>query len=90
MTLRRPCPQVAILIASDCLCLPLLACPQVAILGTDYYKVLQEDLTEEALAWIESSDLHLRHAPHKPSAASSATAHTDDEPLDGDPVLIED
>ena len=74
----------------DCLRLPLLACPQVAILGTDYYKVLQEDLTEEALAWIESSDLHLRHAPHKPSAASSATAPTDDEPLDGDPVLIED
>ena len=65
-------------------------CHQVAILGTDYYKVLQEDLTEEALAWIESSDLHLRHAPHKPSTASSATAPTDDEPLDGDPVLIED
>ena len=57
------------------------------ILDNDYYKELAEDLTDESLAWIECSNADLIRAPHPPpSKPSDGSA---EEPLDGDPVVVE-
>ena len=63
---------------------------KVRILGNDYYKELQEDLSEEALAWVESSNADLIRAPHPPPKPPSAAPVPGEEPLDGGPVLVED
>ena len=44
--------------------LPASVSAKVNILGKDYERVLQEDLTPEALAWVKSSHAALVHAPH--------------------------
>ena len=44
--------------------LPASVNAKVNILGKDYERVLQEDLTPEALAWVKSSHAALVHAPH--------------------------
>ena len=49
---------------------------------------LSEDLTDECLAWIESSNDHLKRAPHPPAAASVGVPAAD-EPLDGDAVVVD-
>ena len=59
------------------------------ILGNDYYKELSEDLTDEALAWVECSMGDLIRAPHPPSSPAQGSRATEEEPLDGDPVVVE-
>jgi len=72
--------------------LPKSVTAKVNILGTDYYKVLSEDLGEEALAWVSATNEDLGRAPHEPAAAAAAAvpANGQDELLDGEPVLVED
>jgi len=75
--------------------LPKSVTAKVNILGTDYYKTLTEELGEEALAWIEANNYDLARAPHKPSEPAAASAQAaggseNDEPLDGEPVVVED
>jgi len=45
--------------------LPKSVTDKVLILGKDYQKVLREDLTPEALAWVESTHAQLIRAPHE-------------------------
>jgi len=72
--------------------LPQSVKAKVKILGTDYYHELEEDLGEEALAWVEASNYDLARAPHKPAkqAGASRGAIGADEPLDGEPVVVEE
>ncbi|KAL1521350.1 hypothetical protein AB1Y20_021017 [Prymnesium parvum] len=44
--------------------LPKSVTAKVLILGKNYHSVLQEDLTPEALAWVESTHAQLIRAPH--------------------------
>ena len=61
------------------------------ILDHDYYKELAEDLTDECLAWIECSNADLVRAPHPPPREEAeAAGGVSDEPLDGEPVVVED
>ncbi len=74
------------------------------ILGSNFHEILREDLGEEALAWIESSNADLVRAPHPPSsrraqhavngdareAAARKGGGVSDEPLDGETLLVED
>ena len=64
------------------------------ILDNDYYKELSEDLTDEALAWVESSGPDLIRAPHPPPGRLPPVHSTDSidggEPLDGGPVVLDE
>lgn len=56
--------------------LPASVNSKVNILGKDYERVLQEDLTPEALAWVKSSQAALMHAPHPvPQKGGTETEH---------------
>lgn len=63
---------------------------KVRILGNDYYKELAEDLTDEALAWVDSSPSDLVRAPHPPPKPLSAVGPGGDEPLDVGTLVVED
>ena len=54
--------------------LPKSVTAKVAILGTDYVKVLEQDLTPEALTWVESADSQLIRAPHAVIASTNGNA----------------
>ena len=69
--------------------LPTSVKAKVKILDTDYYKELSEDLTDECLAWIECSNGDLIRAPHPPPSQEAQGGGTPEEPLDGDPVVVE-
>lgn len=58
--------------------------------GNDYYNELAEDLSEEALAWVESSNDDLIRAPHPPVVKQVEGAPAAEEPLDGELVVVED
>lgn len=47
---------------------------QVLILGTDYHSTLQEDLTPEALAWVQSTHAQLIRAPHAGVLTASSSS----------------
>ena len=70
----------------DC---PAAASPD-ARSGNDYYNELAEDLSEEALAWVESSNDDLIRAPHPPVVKQVEGAPAAEEPLDGELVVVED
>lgn len=61
---------------------------QVRILGNDYYNELKEDLTDETLAWVDSSGEDLIRAPHPPPARGGGSSEEDC--LQGEPVVVED
>jgi len=71
--------------------LPKSVKAKVKILGPDFYNELQEDLGEDALAWCVASNEDLARAPHpiRPPTGA-ARSNGNDEPLDGEPVVVED
>ena len=69
-----------------------MLCGQVRIIGNDYYNELAEDLGEEALAWVESSNADLIRAPHPPKVAATDAeggGKAEEDPLDGELVVVE-
>jgi len=68
--------------------LPQSVKAKVRILGNDYYNELKEDLTDETLAWVDSSGEDLIRAPHPPPARGGGSSEEDC--LQGEPVVVED
>ena len=69
--------------------LPASVKAKVRILGSDYYDELAEDLGTEPLAWVDSANEDLIKAPFPPENKEGA-AKDGEEPLDGEPVVVED